>query len=817
REIFVYSPRMEGIHLRFGLVARGGIRWSDRREDFRTEILGLVKAQQVKNAVIVPVGSKGGFILKHPPPATDREAFLAEGIACYKTLIAGLLDITDNLVGGKPVAPADVVRRDGDDPYLVVAADKGTATFSDIANGISLERGFWLGDAFASGGSQGYDHKKMGITARGAWESVKRHFHEMGRDVQSQDFIVVGVGDMSGDVFGNGMLLSRHIKLVAAFDHRHIFLDPAPDVATSFKERERLFNLPRSSWDDYDKSLISKGGGVHARSVKAIAITPEVKIALGIDADTLTPVELMRAILQAPVDLFYNGGIGTYIKASSQSNAEVGDRATDALRINGKQLRCKAVVEGGNLGCTQLGRIEYALGGGRINTDAIDNSAGVDCSDHEVNIKILLGIVEADGELTEKQRNQLLAEMTDEVAALVLADNYYQTQSLAVSGARGGKLLDAQASLMRYLEKMGRLNRGVEFLPSDEQIAERRTAGIGLTSPERAVLLAYSKMVLFDQLVASDLVDDAYFGSVLIDYFPKALQQRYAGVMPRHPLKREIVATMLANDMINHVGSVFVHRMQEETGAAPHEVVRAYTLVRDIFGLPRLWEEIEALDGKISAQVQNDMLIDVGRLLLRAVLWFLRRRQVKLEMALVLELFRPGVAQLRGKQPALLNAGDLDAMLDKQSGLQNAGVPAGTAAQVAGLDASYAVLDIVEVAADSKQDVDLVAEVYFTLVGKLEMRWFADRITALPTESHWQALARNAMRDDLSSLQRLLATGVVKLTPESDSATSMLLALEQANLAPLTRLKEMVADLKSGPALDLAMLSVLLRELRGLA
>ncbi|MBI3523251.1 MAG: NAD-glutamate dehydrogenase [Betaproteobacteria bacterium] len=820
-EVWVYSPRMEGIHLRGGKVARGGIRWSDRMEDFRTEVLGLVKAQMVKNAVIVPVGSKGGFVVKNPPPQTgspaDREALMKEGIECYKTLLRGLLDVTDNLVSNKLVPPRDVVRHDGDDAYLVVAADKGTATFSDIANAVSAEYRHWLGDAFASGGSVGYDHKKMGITARGAWESVKRHFLEIGIDTQTTDFTVVGVGDMSGDVFGNGMLLSRHIKLLAAFDHRHIFLDPAPEVEASFKERERLFNLPRSSWDDYDKALISEGGGVHARSVKAIAITPEVKQALDIAADTLTPVELIRAILQAPVDLFYNGGIGTYVKASSQSNAQVGDRATDALRIDGRDLHCKAVVEGGNLGCTQLGRIEYALGGGRINTDAIDNSAGVDCSDHEVNIKILLGIVEADGELTEKQRNQLLAGMTGEVAELVLADNYYQTQSLSVSGSRGGRLLDAQASFIRSLEKMGRLNRSVEFLPNDEQIAERRAAKIGLTSPERAVLLAYSKMVLCDQLVASDLVDDDYFSSALIDYFPRALRERYAAAMSRHPLKREIIATVVANSMINHVGSVFVHRMQEETGAAPHEVVRAYTLVRDIFGLSALWSEIEALDGKIPAQVQNDMLIDAGRLLLRAVLWFLRRRQEKMANVSIVELFSPGVRQLRGKLQPLLHASDLEALTGWQARLQTEGVPAATAEHVASLDALYAVLDIVEVAAESKQNIDLVAAVYFALTGKLEMRWFADRIAALPSDTHWQALARNAMRDDLSSLQRHLAAGAIKLSATASDASVILRTWEQANTSPLTRLMEILAELKSGPALDLAMLSVVLRELRGLA
>lgn len=813
-EIWVYSPRVEGIHLRFGKVARGGLRWSDRPEDFRTEVLGLVKAQQVKNSVIVPVGSKGGFVVKQPAPASDREAFMKEGIECYRTFLRGLLDVTDNLVGGKVKPPVDVVRHDPDDPYLVVAADKGTATFSDFANAISLEYGHWLGDAFASGGSAGYDHKKMGITAKGAWESVKRHFREMGLNTQTTDFTVVGVGDMSGDVFGNGMLLSQHIRLIAAFDHRHIFLDPNPDAAKSFKERERMFALPRSSWEDYDKSLISNGGGVFPRTAKSIPLSPEVRKALDVTEESMTPQQLMKAILQAPVDLFYNGGIGTYIKATSQSNSEVGDRANDAIRVNGKDLRCKVVAEGGNLGCTQLGRIEYAQAGGRIYTDAIDNSAGVDCSDHEVNIKILLGLVEQDGELTEKQRNKLLAEMTDEVGQLVLADNYYQTQSLSVSGVRGEKLLNAQADFMRHLEKVGRLNRAVEFLPDEDEIAARRTARQGFTAPERAVLLAYSKMELFDELIASDLVDDAYVAQELVGYFPKPLQEKYRDVMPRHPLKREIIATVVANTMINRTGSVFVHRMQEETGAKAHEVARAYMLVKDIFSLGEIWAQIDALDNKVPTATQYDMLIEVGRLALRATLWFLRRRREKLAMADVVAIFKPGVAALSAKLDALLTDGDKADNLKQEQGYTAAGVPAELARRVARIDALYAVLDIVEVASEYSHGADLVSAVYFALVGKLELRWFNSKITALPSDTHWQALARNAMRDDLSSLQRQLTTAVVK--GGGKDAAAMLAAWEQVTALPRARLAGMVADLKAGPAMDLAMLSVVLRELRGL-
>jgi len=822
-EIWVYSPRVEGIHLRGGKVARGGLRWSDRMEDFRTEVLGLVKAQMVKNAVIVPVGSKGGFVVKNPPPATDREATLAEGIACYRTFLHALLDLTDNLVAGKVVPPRDVVRHDDDDPYLVVAADKGTAAFSDIANAVSAEYGFWLGDAFASGGSVGYDHKKMGITAKGAWESVKRHFRWVdgegngkGIDTQATDFTVVGIGDMSGDVFGNGMLLSRHIKLVAAFDHRHIFLDPDPDPESSFRERERLFNLPRSSWDDYDKSLISRGGGVYARSSKTLAIGAEVKRVLDIAEDSLTPSELLRAILKAPVDLFYNGGIGTYVKASRQSNAEVGDRANDAIRVNGSELRCKVVAEGGNLGFTQLGRVEFALKGGCINTDAIDNSAGVDCSDHEVNIKILLGLVQADGELTEKQRNKLLAEMTSEVAELVLADNYYQTQSLAISGVRAEKLLNAQMLFMRHLEKLGRLNRAVEFLPSDDVIAERRAAKAGLTSPERAVLLAYSKMALYDELTVSELVDDPYVAQALADYFPGALAERYRETMARHPLMREIIATVVTNTMINHVGSVFVHRMQQETGAAAHEVARAYILVRDIFGFTSLWSDIEALDNRIPARVQAEMLIDAGRLLLRATLWFLRRRREKLPIADVLKIFRPGADKLRSELVSLLNEGDLQALRAQQTRLEASGVPAPLAERVAGVDALYAALDIVEAAAEQGVGVDLIARIYFVLAGRLELRWLAAQIAALPAESQWQAQARNALRDDLTHQQRLITARVAILSPGSRDARTMIEAWLEHNALPLARLGEMVQEFKTGPSPDLAMLSVVLRELRGL-
>ncbi len=816
-EIFVYSTRFEGVHLRGGKVARGGLRWSDRPEDFRTEVLGLVKAQMVKNTVIVPVGSKGGFVLKRAPVASDRETFMKEGVACYKDYLRGLLDLTDNRVGESIVPPPQVKRHDKDDPYLVVAADKGTATFSDFANGISQEYGFWLGDAFASGGSVGYDHKAMGITARGAWESVKRHFREMDVDTQTTNFTVAGIGDMSGDVFGNGMLLSRHIKLVAAFDHRHIVLDPNPDPETSFKERERMFKLPRSTWADYDTTLLSKGGGIHARSAKSISLTPEVKAVLGVAADALTPTELVNAILKAPVDLIYNGGIGTYVKAVSETHAQVGDRANDALRVNGRDLRCKVFAEGGNLGCTQLGRIEFALAGGRIYTDAIDNSAGVDTSDHEVNIKILLGLPIAEGELTEKQRNALLAEMTDDVAGLVLRDNVFQTQVLSVTGRIAPSLLDAQARFMQYLEKGGRLNRVIEFLPSDEEIAERRTNGLGLTSPEHAVLLAYSKIWLYDELLASSLPDDPWVMTALVRYFPGALEKSYASYMTRHPLKREIIATHVINSMINRVGSTFVHRLMETTGARPHEIVRAYLLSREVFGLVPLWLAVESLDNKVDDAVQSTMLIDTSAQLERGTTWFLRSRRLADEMGATIANFAPGVAELSEKLPKLLDAGErarIDAAVARYVGQ---GVPKELAVRVVTFDTLYAALDIAEVAANAKQPVDPVATVYFDLANKLGLPWMREKIAALPGDQHWQMLAKSAMQDDLSGLQRSLA-GTVLTSAGSNGATpaKLVAAWQDGNRRALERAELLLAELRAVPAPDAAMLSVALRELRNL-
>ncbi|MDX2032713.1 MAG: NAD-glutamate dehydrogenase, partial [Blastocatellia bacterium] len=813
-EIFVYSPRFEGVHLRGGKVARGGLRWSDRPEDFRTEVLGLVKAQMVKNTVIVPVGSKGGFVLKAPISPSDREAWMKEGVECYQNYLRGLLDLTDNLIGGEVIPPPHVKRLDKNDPYLVVAADKGTATFSDYANAISREYGFWMGDAFASGGSAGYDHKAMGITARGAWESVKRHFREMGIDTQTTDFTVVGIGDMSGDVFGNGMLLSRHIRLLAAFDHRHIFLDPAPDAETSFMERVRLFSLPRSTWADYDAKLLSAGGGVYPRTAKSIPITAQVKAALGIEADEMTPTELVNAILKAPVDLLYNGGIGTYVKSSAESHADAGDRANDAVRVNGRDLRCKVVAEGGNLGFTQRGRVEYALAGGRINTDAIDNSAGVSTSDHEVNIKILLGIVMTEGELTEKQRNTLLAQMTDEVAALVLRDNYAQTQWLSVARRMDTLLLDAQQRFMRFLEKQGRLNRSLEFLPTDEEITERRAKGLGLTNPENAVLLAYSKIWLFDELLASKLPDDPWVATALGRYFPQVLQERYLNVMPNHPLRREIIATHVTNSMVNRVGGTFVHYLSEITGFSPAEIVRAYLFVREAFDLVSIWKQIESLDAQVEDRVQSQMLIETDLLIVRATSWFLRSRRLGDDMASTIAHFRQGVEALAAQLPAVLDAADRDRMDAFAAQYRAKGVPDGLAQRVASLDPLFAALDIVEVAgANQKHAVEHVARVYFDLATQLGLPALREQIGALPGDQHWQALAKGAMLDDLTSLQRTITGEVLNGFGESVAPDALVSRWKQENQRALDRTQLLLAELKTAPAADVSMLSVALREL----
>ncbi|MBP6596552.1 MAG: NAD-glutamate dehydrogenase, partial [Arenimonas sp.] len=717
REIFVYSPFVEGVHLRFGPVARGGLRWSDRREDFRTEVLGLVKAQMVKNTVIVPVGSKGGFFVKRPPVGGDRDAQLAEGIACYKRFINALLDITDNLVDGQVVHPQGVVRHDGDDPYLVVAADKGTATFSDIANGISAEHGYWLGDAFASGGSVGYDHKGMGITAKGAWESVRRHFRAIGIDSQTQEFTCAGIGDMSGDVFGNGMLLSKTIRLVAAFDHRHIFLDPTPDAARSFLERQRLFALPRSSWEDYDQGLLSTGGGVYPRNAKTLPLSPEVKAALDLhtDAEQISPAELMSAILQAPVDLLWNGGIGTYVKAAAESHADVGDRANNALRVNGAQLRCKAVGEGGNLGMTQRGRIEAANAGVLLNTDFIDNSAGVDTSDHEVNIKILLSAPVKRGELSQEQRNALLASMTNEVGELVLTDNYRQNQAISLMERMSASRLGSFGHFIRTLEADGLLDRAIEFLPSDTELNDRKSRGLGLTRPELSVLLSYDKIVIFNQMLDSDVPEDPYLSKELVRYFPRALQDTYAQDMENHRLRREIIATAVTNSTVNRMGSTFLLRMQEDTGASPAQIAKAYTISREVLDARELWAGIDALDLQVPESAQLDALTGIWHLQRNMTRWLLNSPGDALDIAGKVARYAEGVRQLRQALARVLPTEARAELAADQAHWQGLGFPASLAQGFASLPFLAYALDIVEVAKERGLDVADVAAAYFGL------------------------------------------------------------------------------------------------------
>ncbi|MGW0821567.1 NAD-glutamate dehydrogenase [Streptomyces sp. NPDC002845] len=818
-EIWVYSPRVEGVHLRFGKVARGGLRWSDRREDFRTEILGLVKAQMVKNTVIVPVGAKGGFVAKQlPDPAVDRDAWLAEGIRSYKTFISALLDITDNMVAGEVVPPPDVVRHDEDDTYLVVAADKGTATFSDIANEVAESYNFWLGDAFASGGSAGYDHKGMGITARGAWESVKRHFRELGVDTQTEDFTVVGIGDMSGDVFGNGMLLSEHIRLVAAFDHRHIFIDPHPDAATSYAERRRVFELPRSSWADYNTELISAGGGVFPRTAKAIPLNHHIREALGIEGKVskMTPADLMKAILKAPVDLLWNGGIGTYVKAAAESHSDVGDKANDAIRVNGGDLRVSVVGEGGNLGLTQLGRIEFAMHGGRVNNDAIDNSAGVDTSDHEVNIKILLNGLVTEGDMTVKQRNKLLAEMTDEVGNLVLRNNYAQNVAIANALAQSKDMLHAQQRFMRHLVRAGHLNRALEFLPTERQIRERLSSGHGLTGPETAVLLAYTKITVAEELLHTSLPDDPYLRSLLYAYFPTALRERFASHIDSHPLHREIVTTVLVNDTVNTGGTSFLHRLREETGASLEEIVRAQTAARAIFGSGAVWDAVEGLDNQVDAAVQTRIRLHSRRLVERGTRWLLNNRPQPIELTETIAFFKEGVGQVWAELPKLLRGDDLEWYQKIHDELTAAGFPAELATRVAGFSAAFPTLDIVRVADRKGTDALAVAEVYYDLGDRLRISQLMDRIIELPRADRWQSMARAAIREDLYACHAALTADVLTVGNGTSTPEQRFKVWEQKNAAILSRARTTLEEIQGSDSFDLANLSVAMRTMRTL-
>ncbi len=816
-EIFVYSPRVEGVHLRGGKVARGGLRWSDRFEDYRTEVLGLVKAQQVKNAVIVPVGAKGGFVAKQLPDASDRDAFRAEGVEAYKTFIRGLLDITDNLVEAGIKPPERVVRHDDDDHYLVVAADKGTATFSDIANGLSGEYGFWMGDAFASGGSNGYDHKKMGITANGAWVSVERHFREMGINPALDEFTAIGIGDMAGDVFGNGMLCSEKTRLVAAFNHIHIFIDPEPDAEKSFRERKRLFEMPRSAWTDYDTKLISKGGGVFSRSSKSIPLSPEIKKLLDIKADKVPPNMLISHILKARVDLLWVGGIGTYVKSAHESHGDVGDKANDGLRINGGELRCKVVGEGGNLGMTQLGRIEYALNGGRLNTDFIDNSGGVDCSDHEVNMKILLNQAVAVGDLTQKQRNVMLGEMTDDVSALVLKNNYRQTQAISIASADAPTRLEEYRRLMNTLESEGKLNRSLEFLPDDETLTERKREKLGLTRPELAILIAYVKGDLKQTLINSTLPDEPLLAGEMYKIFPRELTRKFTKELGEHQLRREIIATQIANDMVNHMGITFVERLNQSTGADAASISLAWIIARDVFRIDNWWDKIEGEDFHVSAQLQIKLMQDLMRLMRRSVRWLLRNRRAELTIDSHMERFADSVWAITGNLPDYLGEQARRTWEQRYGALVDAGLPKELASVVSGTDYLYSSLGIIEAQEAAGMPLKTVANLYYELGDRLDLNWFANAIAELAPTTHWQALARESFREDLEWQQRALTTGVLRLAESADNVPASVESWFENHQPMIERWKTMLTELKGGHESEYAMFSVALRELLDLA
>ena len=817
-EIWVYSPEVEGVHLRFGKIARGGLRWSDRREDFRTEILGLVKAQEVKNAVIVPVGAKGGFFPKQlPDPALGRAEWMQAGISAYQKFIRTLLSVTDNIVKGEVVPPARVVRHDPDDTYLVVAADKGTATFSDIANQIAVDQGFWLADAFASGGSAGYDHKAMGITARGAWESVKRHFLEMGIDTQTQDFTVVGVGDMSGDVFGNGMLLSEHIKLLAAFDHRNIFIDPDPNPSSSFAERQRLFNLPTSSWEDYNSELISAGGGIFSRAAKSIPLTTQMRDALDINVeeDSLTPNQLINAILRSPSQLLWNGGIGTYVKASTQTNVDVGDKANDAIRINGNDLRVQVVGEGGNLGMTQLGRVEAARNGVRLNTDAIDNSAGVDTSDHEVNIKILLAPSVERGELTLPERDELLKEMTDAVGEHVLRDNFDQNIVLSNARAVAPRLITVHQRMIRELERQGTLDRAIEYLPDDEELNTRRIAGEGLTSPELAVLLAYSKIELTKILNESTLGSDSWCDQLVLDYFPTELRAKYRDQILAHPLRSEIANTVIANKLVNIGGTTFVFRAIEETGATPVEVVMAALSAIEIFGIDTSWEWINELPAEVPVSAQISLYLEIRRLLDRAVRWFLQNRGSGINIAAEIDQYGAPLKEYAPSVAGALKGHEADRFTRMLNDFTDLGAPGKLARRAADGLYVFSLLDITEIATRTNVSMPDVIDLYYTLSEQFEIDRLLIKISELPRGDRWTALARQAVRTDLYTVLAELTQKVLEAT-DPGTTQARLHQWESSRVEGIARTRSTLDEIFVSEDIDLATLSVALRVLRNL-
>ncbi len=812
-EIFVYAPHFEGIHLRNTKVARGGIRWSDRLEDFRTEVLGLMKAQTVKNAIIVPSGAKGGFVLKTNGLHEVTQAMVVD---CYKNFMRGLLDLTDNVVDGEFVRPHKVVCYDEADPYLVVAADKGTSTFSDIANELAAEYKFWLDDAFASGGAVGYDHKKMGITAKGAWESIKRHFNELAIDLEKTPITMVGIGDMSGDVFGNGALYDKNIQLIAAFDHRDIFLDPTPDTKTAYKERERLFNLPRSSWQDYNPKLISTGGGVFKRTQKSIVLTPQVKKALDINDHALSPNELIQAILRAPVDLLFNGGIGTYVKASTQTHDAVGDRTNDYCRVDGKELRAKVVGEGGNLGFTQLGRIEYALNGGLINTDSIDNSAGVDCSDHEVNLKILLTDARKSGHLSDKKRAQLIFSVTDEIAQLVLQDNYNQALAMSFAAHLAKDKVAIETNYINDLEAAGLINRKVEYLPDNKELMDRKAAGQGLTRPELAVLLAYTKINLKHELLKTNVPEDPYLSKVLSSGFPPAVWKKYHHAMQNHLLKRDIIATQLSNHIVNEMGITFVYRLQLETGATVAEIVRAHAVAMHIFDTIELQREVSGLHFNIPAHEQNEILANIRKLLELATRWFLHTNHLDKNIEPVINHYAPRIQQLSKAIPELMTGATKQYADELAQRFLSVGLSQELAERIAAYRAVYAALNVIQVATEHKFDLMRTAHVYFEAGERANLVWFRDQLAHDHREGHWNNLARLTLRDELDITQRLLTISVMKHDKNEKDVAKLIEKWMADNSRIMGRWDRLLTMLHSSNALDYTMFFIAIRELIGL-
>jgi len=814
REIFVYSRRIEGLHLRFGYIARGGLRWSDRPEDFRTEVLGLVKAQQVKNAVIVPVGSKGGFVVKNSPNNGNREALQNEGISCYKILISGILDLTDNIKGTKITPPKDLIRMDDNDPYLVVAADKGTATFSDIANKLSLNCDYWLGDAFASGGSQGYDHKKMGITARGGWESVKRHFREIGKNIQIEDFTVIGIGDMSGDVFGNGMLLSKHIKLLAAFNHLQIFVDPDPDPKKSWEERFRLFNSKGTTWADYNPKQLSKGGAIFDRSAKKLPLSEEIKKCFNITKTIVTPTELLQKILGAKVELLWFGGIGTYVKSSSESNFDAGDKANDLIRINGKNLACKVVGEGANLGCTQLGRIEYSMNGGRLNTDAIDNSAGVDSSDHEVNIKIVIASAINSQKLNKNARNKLLASMTNEVGNLVLVHNYRQSQAISQIEAFSKKLLGGQHRFLKMLERENRLNRNIEFLPSDDIFLERGIEKKGLYRPEISVLLSYSKNWLYDQIVTSNLPDDPYLIQDLINYFPKPLQIKYKKEIKSHRLKREIISTRISNALVDRVGDIFVHTFMEKTSFSPPQISHAFIVAVEVYQIQSLWAELEDLDNKVDSVIQVSMRADINALIHWAVLWLLRNGKSNLDLGASISELKGGMTHLTTHIEQTMPTHYQKDTQNRAKSYIDGGVPRSLALKISGLVNLYFACDIVELSIHQKINALYTAKVYFEIESYFKLGHLRAAASALETENHWTKLAVSSSIEELYSHQLNLTNLVLNKTNTKLTAQKNIEEWIRKNNKLVEPTKNLLKELWATEINDLSMIAVASRQIK---